>query len=251
MPDGVVNQVLEAVTGILEIKGGKTVATATGFFYSKNDKVFLVTNRHVVLGQEPNPKPEAFKLLLHADSNDLTKNVWFDVPLYSKSGSPNFRFPKDSPVGPIDVAVVAVDQSVKRLAIKALSADLLPPKDLILQPGDDLLVVGFPRGFSDGVHNLPIVRRGMLSTPYGVDFDGLPAFLVDGNLQPGTSGSPVLTPYRTAWNKPGGTVISGAIYFLGIHSATLSTNQPQGPEPLGLATAWYAQAIEDVVAAWK
>jgi len=39
------------VTLITMIQGGKPVGTATGFFYLKNDVLYFVTNRHVVIDE--------------------------------------------------------------------------------------------------------------------------------------------------------------------------------------------------------
>ena len=44
----------------------------------------------------------------------------------------------------------------------------------------------------DEKHNLPITRKGITGTPFFVDHNGQPEFIVDCACFPGSSGSPVL-----------------------------------------------------------
>lgn len=120
------------------------------------------------------------------------------------------------------------------------------------------MVIGFPRGVSDTVHNLPLIRNAIVASAYGVPFDGNPVFLIDANLHPGMSGSPALTKPKNIWqdNKGNTDILTGSpIYFLGVHSATLSVMLPSGQEPLGLGSVWYGRVIEEIIpgikARWK
>jgi hypothetical protein len=76
-------------------------------------------------------------------------------------------------------------------------------------------------------------------------------FLVDANLHPGMSGSPVLTRAKNVWpDKAGNTnMMTGSpVYFLGVFSATLSVKlAPAQEEALGLGTVWYGRAIEEII----
>jgi S1-C subfamily serine protease len=239
----------------LTIEGANPVGTATGFFYTRNDVLYLVTNRHVVIDEAKGLKPEALRLKLHSDQHDLTRNVEWNIPLY-KNGKALWHVHQDYAHKPIDISVIEVDAKALIAAgayIKALSSANFLPEDFLITTGEDVMVIGFPRGVSDSVHNLPLVRSALISSAFGVDFNGNPQFLVDANLHPGMSGSPVMTRPKNMWpDKLGGTkVLTGTpMYFLGIFSATLSVNlSSTQQEALGLGAVWYGRLIEEIIAA--
>jgi hypothetical protein len=62
----------------------------------------------------------------------------------------------------------------------------------IYKPTEDIYMVGYPNGLGDEKHNLPITRKGITGTPFFVDHNGQPEFIVDCACFPGSSGSPVL-----------------------------------------------------------
>jgi S1-C subfamily serine protease len=45
------SDLLVVVALVLQIQNGQPVGTATGFFYVKNDTIYFVTNRHVVIDE--------------------------------------------------------------------------------------------------------------------------------------------------------------------------------------------------------
>jgi hypothetical protein len=60
-----------------------------------------------------------------------------------------------------------------------------------------------------------------------------------------------MTHPRNAWpTKAGGvSFMTGTpMYFLGVNSATLSANVGTAPQPLGLASVWYAFLIDEIIA---
>jgi hypothetical protein len=97
------------------------------------------------------------------------------------------------------------------------------------------------------------VREGIVmasdSSAYGVDFQGLPFFLVGANLYSETNGSPVITKSKNNWTDSEGNtnMISGTHYYLvGIHSGTVDKNFTGGIE-VGLGASWYAKLIEEII----
>jgi len=251
-----IDQVFYAVVLIVQIQGGKPVGTATGFFYTRDNAVYLVTNRHVVRDEAKGIAPESLSLRVHKSATDLTQNDQFTVPLMTSGRSLWHVHPKH-PGQPVDVAVVELDQAALRanFVVKAVDRSVFLPANIAILPGQPLMVIGFPRGFSDSRHNLPIVRNAMVSSAYGVGFDGLPMFLVDANLHPGTSGSPVFTkPSDTFSDVNGNTLMTtgSPFYFLGVHSATIGIKLAAGNEdPLGLATVWRAEVIDQIIDNFK
>lgn len=62
---------------------------------------------------------------------------------------------------------------------------------LFIDAVEEVTFIGYPNGIRDP-HNLtPIVRRGITATPLELDYGMKPAFLVDGAVFGGSSGSPV------------------------------------------------------------
>jgi hypothetical protein len=245
------NQLLLVVALVLQIQNGQPVGSATGFFYEKNSVIYFVTNRHVVFDESGKIKPESLRIRLHTDSNDLTKNEDFEIPLYS-NGVPKWHVHPAYPAKKIDIAVIEIDAAkTDKYYFKALSASVFPPRDVVLALSEDIMITGFPRGFSDTTHNLPISRSGMISSAYRIDFQGLPMFLVDANLHPGMSGSPVLTKARGIWPDSQGSqrvYKEPAAFLLGVFSSTINFNPPGGQqEALGLGVVWYGYLIDEII----
>jgi hypothetical protein len=116
--------------------------------------------------------------------------------------------------------------------------------------GSSLLIVGFPLGFHDTVHHLPVVRQAAIASAFGVRFQGQGYFLTDGRTHRGTSGAPVVM------REPGPGRNEGELPWklLGVHSARMDmrTRDLQQDESLGLNCAWYADilmTLTDAVAA--
>jgi hypothetical protein len=55
-----------------------------------------------------------------------------------------------------------------------------------------IIMIGYPKGFSDSVNNVPIARIGNTATPLFLNYNGRPKFLVDIPIYPGSSGSPIV-----------------------------------------------------------
>ena len=110
-----------------------------------------------------------------------------------------FGHPQDD----VDVAIMPVFRDLfsvpgYRPFIKAFSSRNMPLGDSTgLNAAEDVLFVGYPEQLHDTTNNLPIVRKGIAATHPDVDYRGLPVFLIDGSVFPGSSGSPVVTLYTT------------------------------------------------------
>ena len=236
-----------SVTPIEIYSGSTKVSVATGFFFTHQNQLYLITNRHVVVNENKEYFPSHIKIRIHTDPNNVKESKCIKINLYNESGipiwfeHPNLHFDQQGNAIP---DIIAVPLELKgRYIIHPFSNSNFPMKDLLLSPGEELIVIGYPLGFYDVVHNLPIVRKAALSSPYGVPFRGNPFFVIDAELHPGTSGSPVLTkPSTTIVTQKGvGIAASPVSFLLGIHSASF--------EPLKLNIVWYSYLIEEVLLA--
>ncbi len=89
--------------------------------------------------------------------------------------------------------------------------------------GSEVLFVGYPNDYYDTVNNLPLVRRGTLASMPNIDFRGQGLVVIDAQVFPGSSGSPVFA----AWD--------GKYRLIGVVSATKEGITPSGfPAVLGL-----------------
>src|SRR5258708_35273014 len=55
--------------------GPSRIAMATGFFFTNENKLFLVTNRHVFRDDQSRLFPDKLRLRLHTNAQDHTQNA--------------------------------------------------------------------------------------------------------------------------------------------------------------------------------
>lgn len=233
-----IEPLLLAATRVSTFAGAQALTAASGFFFRREQRLFLVTSRHVVLDEPHGHRPDRLDLVLHVDAVNLTRTAVFEVPLY-QGGLSAWREGRDSG-GEIDVAVLELDES--RLpagsVLQAFTPQHLEAHLEAVAIGTPVIVVGFPLGFYDTVHRLPVARQAAIASAFGVRFQGEGYFLTDARTHRGTSGAPVVLH-----DPQGGQSLPWKL--LGIHSGRLdmSTRQPGVDESLGLNCAWYADIL--------
>jgi S1-C subfamily serine protease len=223
---------------ISTFEDGRALTGATGFFFERDDRLFLVTSRHVVFDEPTRHFPNRIELELHSDTSNLTRSVSLSVLLY-RDGKSIWRQGKDCG-GEIDVAVIELDRKVLPAGVEMACfspAHLQRSLDEV-EVGSSVLVVGFPLGFHDTLHHLPVVRQAAIASSFGLRFQGQGFFLTDARTHRGTSGAPVVL--RSA--EPGSQL---PWKLLGIHSSRMdmSSRDHEQDESLGLNCAWYADIL--------
>ncbi len=228
-------------TRVLTFDGTRQLTNASGFFFARDGRLFLVTSRHVLLDEASQHSPDRIEIELHDDPDNLARSTGFSIPLY-RDAARVWRQGVDR-AGDVDVAVIEIDAGALpgTTLYRAFSPDnLLAPQE---QPevGSALLVVGFPLGFHDTLHHMPVARHAVIASSFGLRFQGEGYFLTDARTHRGTSGAPVVMRAAEA-NSPAQDL---PWILLGIHSARLDV----GPrdleldEALGLNCAWYADIL--------
>lgn len=233
---------LYLTTAPLEILAGKTrVGTATGFFVqaSPTSKIFLVTNRHVVIDEEKNFYPDRLQFRLHIDSNDLRRSDFYELQLYSDKNNSKRLWREISPKN--DVVAIELDlERLKKFHIKHFNLNQFAPPGTSIAVGEPVAVLGYPVGFSDDLHNLPVARQGAVASAFPIPFRGKRFFLVDAILHPGTSGSPVVTrPAATRVTTTGGIVPGPRVHLIGISSGSFGG--------LNLNIVWFTSVITELL----
>jgi len=223
------------------------VGSASGFFFKKEDKKYYVTNRHVVISEKDDYFPDKIKLRLHYSKTDMKINQYLEIPLYDDSDNKVWHEHPNYDDIRCDIVVIPLNNNTLQAhgmrvfnsaSITFLDSKLINVAEV--NPFGNLAVVGYPLGFYDQINNLPVYRKAMIASQYGVNFNGKPYFLVDTNLHPGTSGSPVLNTQHTLFKQKGSK--EGYALF-GIHSA----EHIMAGEPLGLNVVWYSYLINEIV----
>ena len=226
---------------ILTFAQGRGLTNATGFFFTRNEKLFLVTNRHVLLDQPYGHSPDRVDIEVHVNELDIAQSVRFSIPLYQR-GRPVWRQGTDSG-GDVDVAVIEIDRTAwpTSAMFTAFTLNNLVGTTSRVEVGSPLLIVGFPLGFQDSLHHLPVVRHAVVASSYGMRFQGKGYFLTDARTHRGTSGASVVM--RCAPQDRGHAGLPWML--LGIHAARLDVGSRDclADESLGLNSAWYADIL--------
>jgi hypothetical protein len=212
------------------MNGDSSVGTATGFFYRDDNRVFLITNKHVVTYSLEEKKPNLV-LVLHTNQNNPSQTATLRIPLFENS---NRRWYQYDDVD-IDIAAIPIERNIlSTVYFVSFSEVDFPPKGIEFSVGEDLLAVGFPRGFHDQKNFIPVVRNCTVATPISVPFEGAPLMLIDGTFHPGMSGSPVVTKPSSVHNITGGISFgqSSQSFLVGIHSFSVHKKVGEAKEPV-------------------
>jgi len=237
----VIDSLLLAATRVGTFFGTRPLTNASGFLFLRDERLFLVTSRHVVVDAPTRHHPDRLEIELHMSPTALTASTGFSVPLYRERRS-LWRQGRDSG-GEIDLALVELErEALPEAAVwHAFTPEHLLGKEETVAVGSALLIVGFPLGFHDTLHHLPVVRQSVLASAYGVRFQGQGYFLTDARTHRGTSGAPVVM------HNPAAVVRGDALPWrlLGVHSARMDMagRDLEQDESLGLNCAWYADML--------
>lgn len=199
--------------------GGLGVGTA--FFFETDlthDRVLqlLVTNRHVVAGATTGtlrfhvaksrtdfvPSGETFTLTIGEPQVPFS-SLWIPHP------DPSI----DLCALPLSGLFVHMRSQNRRLYFQSVDKSFTYDHRALeaLTAVENVIMVGYPIGLDDDVHNLPLVRRGVTAMHPAVDYRGRKQGVVDMACFPGSSGSPVfLYDHGTHFDKASGRLETGS-----------------------------------------
>jgi len=232
-----VESILLSVTRVSTFLGPTLLTTASGFFFETEGRFFLVTSRHVVSDPPSSHLPDRLEVAMHLDARDLRRVGVVSIDLYG-GGRAAWRQARDSG-GEIDVAAIPIDPGslpAERIVHPFTPAHLQQTL-AELEVGAALHIVGFPLGFYDTVHHLPVVRQGTIASSFGVRFQGEGYFLTDARTHRGMSGAPVVVKIGDGSELPW--------RLLGVHSSRLDMLNRDNAldDALGLNVTWYADIL--------
>ena len=172
---------------------------SSGFFYtvSRSDnpnlgQVFIVTNRHAVEGME--------KITFCMSKRGKDGEPVYEKPLRHEIAlqSIDVIYLEDKTIDicaiPITIFINIRQQTGAQIYYQSLSEDLILTEEDAknLDAVENIVMIGYPNGLWDEEHNIPLIRKGITSTPVYLDFNGKPEFMIDAACFQGSSGSPVL-----------------------------------------------------------
>lgn len=165
-------------------------------------KTYVVTNKHVIHPE----KLDSFDTLSFSMRKQVESGTdWVPVEIKKEEIGKRLHLIRDSP---IDVAAIDVGDLVEKeyrdaaksggntlQAIQGVSSENYPggASPLKVEAGDEVIVIGYPNLFVDEYNKLPMLKRGLLITPWGMKFEGQDEFLIDYKGFHGDSGSLVIS----------------------------------------------------------
>lgn len=235
--------ILLAAARATTFAGGDLLTGASGFFFERDTQLFFVTSRHVLIDAPTGHHPTHVAIEVHTDAVNLTQSAQVTVPLYV-DGKSQWRQGRDSG-GEIDVAAIEIPRALlpDGVALRCFTPQHLQLDDEAVEVGSMLLIVGFPLGFHDTLHHLPVARHGIIASSFGVRFQGQGFFLTDSRTHRGTSGACVVLRDDSL-----GATLPWRL--LGVHSARMDMGGRDLvlDESLGLNSAWYANILMTLTA---
>lgn len=199
-PNASVSDISLACTSIEQLAndGSDTVVShGSGFFWRYEDRVFLVSARHVFSGRDPftdRPMstlgfiPMRFRFY---PALERSAGVWSRSQGYfhfdGDHSQPWFQDPEFERLR-TDIAMVPVADC--EFPIKCLNDSPSNFSELMSHIGFECSVVGYPLPNVSGLMT-PIWRRGTLASEPLLPIDDKPMFLLDAATSPGFSGAPV------------------------------------------------------------
>ena len=253
-----VDSIYLSTTLVRRFSGNESKGNATGFFFqNKQGSVYLVTNKHVIYGdnfsdESAVPEIDKIKLTLHSNKDNLAQNETVTIGLFKKDD----KLWKEHSSEYIDIVCMPLDLDRNKFVFAAVDESLLDVSNIKIGI-EKIFVMGYPYGWHDSLHNLPITRIGHLSSPFGVPFHGNPFMLGDVETHPGMSGSPVfmhLIDYVTVDNgKPTRHMGQSKIILLGVYSGNPvwklkdeNTNEVI-TIPRSLSVIWFGDLIKEII----
>lgn len=145
---------------------------------------YLVTNKHIV---EPmgGPYPDRLAIYLREDGF-RTSPTRYDLPLYDDEGEPLWF---EHPTKDVDVVLILLDLELD--SRYTYTRFQIADRGDEVSGGDMARVIGYPNLLRE-FRMFPVMRNGLISSPYSVSFEDEDFFYFDARLHHGMSGSPVV-----------------------------------------------------------
>ena len=224
MKYSVVEQLMYTTLRIESTKQDGSVSIGTGFIYRANEQInetgqeefnqILITNNHVI--------ENSIKSKIWFNIGDKEMNVFHGKQKSIEVEGENIWFKHSK----VDLAFCGLYLPLELLKkqgfipfLFGISNNIIPTNEywIDILPSEEILMIGYPNGIWDSVHNLPLLRKGSIaSIPY-INYENRPEFVIDCACFPGSSGSPVfLTHFGKRLTRNGVEIDAFDTKFIGI-----------------------------------
>ncbi|BAK47807.1 hypothetical protein CXIVA_18400 [Clostridium sp. SY8519] len=197
-------------------------SAGTGFFFDVSVRgktvPVLMTNKHVV---NNNPH-EAMTFLLHlcdgngGDSGENFKVVFNTDWIFHPTHDICFTY-----VAPLLTEVQR--RTGKTVFYRSIDESIIYTEKKLedLNALESVVMIGYPTGLWDSLHNYPLFRKGFTASHPGYDFNEKGIGLIDIACFPGSSGSPIFILDENGYSDKEGNSYIGAkrLIFLGVQFA--------------------------------
>ena len=194
---------IHATVRLEQSQGDGTATVGTGFLLIDRDpdgapRTVLVTAQHVFARMARDKVKVGFRRL---DEDGAWRYAPASVRIRGAEGEPLWTTHPTQ-----DVAAISLPSGAERAAFpvdRLASAETL--KTLDIEPGDEMMVLGYPQGFSANDAGFPILRSGRVASFPLTPPSRYPTFLLDFTVFGGNSGGPVYV-VRTINGRPQVTI---------------------------------------------
>lgn len=230
VPAGALDLLLLHTTRITACAGERRLGSASGFFFRRGERCFLVGSREVFADAVDGQWPDRLEIVLHTDAQRLAQVAVLSLPL-QHAGSACWRQAE---------GLAVLEMAPERLPAGALM-QAFGPADLVDEDppvalGDPLSLLAYPQEWFDSEHHLPVACRASLASAFGVRHRRQDCFLVDAAMLPGCGGAPVLRLRATA----AGDTATSRWQLLGVLAGPVAMADAR---PAGLQRAWHAAQL--------
>jgi Trypsin-like peptidase domain len=228
-----------ATTRIEMLCNHETVGPASGFYYRKDSELYLVSNWHVFSGRHPSTgqplhpscaPTESISFNLFDDSSGKIVPYAYEFHLKDESDvSIWWQHPDRGQL--VDIGVLKVPKSI---ADKQKKTAELPNNSLSIRVGQDVFVLGYPRGLALQF-GFPVWKRGSIASEPHFDVGEESIILIDTSRDP--------------YQRDDGSVGAGnAARLLGVYSGRTGKKEEQ---EIQLGRCWKAALIDEIIAGRK
>ncbi len=209
-------------TPIILKKGAKELSQGTGFFFVKDNVLYLVSNYHVITGSAPDkgkdPIGDSIEFYFHKDKFNPKNVKKVTYPLLTKSGLQVWK--SSTEYKNADVSVILIPPYLYDGCQVSAITEKWAEAQIKVRPTSPLTLVGYPYGYYDKHNSLPIWKTGSIASEPHVDFEDKPLFVIDISAFPGMSGAPAFVVVNGAYEmEQGGTTVGQVRKFMGIYAS--------------------------------
>lgn len=170
-------------------KSEKHISNGTCFLYENNSILYVVSNKHVIYGNNGEKIELSLKLNVKNKNTNQSCVIKKTIPLLKNNILKEDKYDISAyPIKCIKQSLENDDYELDHYIIK--SSDVMFDYNN-LDYIEEIFYIGYPCGFKDSITNRPIITKGITATPIQINVDNLDVFLSDITNYEGSSGSPV------------------------------------------------------------